>query len=145
MRTWPRQRTRRADVFAILRLGVGQENLGHLRAAAVEEADIADTLHDFAGRLLGENLERRVSRAAFADPGGHFDQFVVGECAIQLFHDAWGQAGISQHDNGTQRVRKTAQMFLLFLGKWHGTIIVAIYNAQTLQKQFPLAHRTRQR
>src|SRR5277367_4053890 len=61
MRTWQRPRTRRADIngFAMLSSGVGQENLGNLRVAPVEEADIADPLHDFAGRLLGQIIERR--------------------------------------------------------------------------------------
>jgi hypothetical protein len=132
MHTWFRQSTRRADidVYAILLLGVGQENLGHLRAAAVEETHIADTLHDFAGCLLGENLERRVALGAFPDPGRHFDQFVIGEGAIQFLHDVRGQAGISQHDNGLQRVPQAAQMFLLFLGQRHPKIIVESQNAQ---------------
>lgn len=102
MHTWLQQSTGPAEinVIAILVLGVGQENLGHLRAAAVEEADIADPLHDFAGGLLGESLERCVPCAAFPDPGGHLDQFMIGEGAIQFLHDVWGQAGISQHDDG---------------------------------------------
>jgi hypothetical protein len=132
MHTWLQQSTRLAEinVIAILVLGVGKENLGHLRAAAVEEADIADTLHDLAGRLLGENLERCVPRAAFPNPGGDLDQFMIGEGAIQFLHDVWGQAGISQHDDGAQRVAQTAQMFLLFLGECHPTIIVIPQNAQ---------------
>jgi hypothetical protein len=132
MPTWRQQSTRRADlnVIAILLSGVGQENLGHLSAAAVEKADIADTLHDFAGCLLGQIIERRLARGALPDPGGHLDQFVIGEGAIQFLHDVRGQAGISQHDNGLQRVPQAAQMFLLFLGQCHPKIIVESPNAQ---------------
>jgi hypothetical protein len=128
MHTWLQQSTRLAEInaVAILVSGVGQENLGHLRAAAVEEADVADTLHDFAGRLPGQIIERRVPRAAFPDPGGHLDQFMIGEGAIQFLHDVRSQAGISQHDDGAQGVAQTAQMFLLFLGqRCHRAIIVA--------------------
>ena len=135
MPTWLQQSTRLAEInaIALLVLGVGQENLGHLRAAAVEEADIADTLHDFAGGLPGQIIERRVPRAAVPDPRGHLDQFMIGEGAIQFLHDVWGQAGISQHDDGAQGVAQTAQMFLLFLGQLcHRAIIVASQNAQAL-------------
>ena len=102
MHTWLQQSTRLAEInaIALLVLGDGQENHGHLRAAAVEEADIADPLHDFAGGLLGESFERCVACAAFPDAGGHLDQFMIGEGAIQFLHDVWGQAGISQHDDG---------------------------------------------
>lgn len=130
MPTSPR-RTRRADIiFAIFCLGVGQEDLRYQRTAAVEEADVADPLHDFAGGLPGQIIERHVARAAFPDAGGHLDQFVIDEGAIQFFHDVRGQAGISQHDEGVQRVPQTAQMFLLFLGKRHRVIIVAVENAE---------------
>ena len=94
---------------------------------------------------LAENLERSIPRAPVPDPGRHFDQFVIGERALQFLHHPWGQAGISQHDNGAQGVAQTAQIFLLFLGKCHLAIIVACQNAQAFQKQFPLAGRTRQR
>jgi len=126
MHTWLQQSTRPAEinVIAILVLGVGQENFGHLRAAAVEEADIADSLHDFAGGLLGKGLERRVARAALPDARGHFDQFVIGEGALQFFHDVRGQAGISQHDDRAQGVAQAAQMFLLLLGKLCHRIII---------------------
>jgi hypothetical protein len=102
MHTWLQQSTRLAEinVIALPVLGVGQENLRHLRAAAVEETDIADTLHDLAGSLLGQIIERCVPSAALPDPGGHLDQFMIGEGAIQFLHDVWGQAGISQHDDG---------------------------------------------
>src|ERR1700735_1120034 len=89
MPTWPRQRTRRADARgpATGVLSVGQENLGHLRTAAIKHADIADTLHDFAGGLPGQIIERRIPCAALPDPRGHLDQFVIGKGAIQFLHD----------------------------------------------------------
>jgi len=65
---------------------------------------------------LGQSVERRVARAAFSDAGGHLDQFVIREGAIQFLHHSQGYAGISQHDDRVQRVPQAAQMFLLFLG-----------------------------
>ena len=131
MHTWPRAGTRRADRdFKFLFSSVGQENLRQVRAAAVEEADIADPLHDFAAGLPGQIIERRIARGAFADAGGDLDQFVIGEGSIQFLDHARGQAGISQHDERVQRMPQTAQMFLLFLGKHDRMIIVAVENAQ---------------
>ena len=50
---------------------------------------------------------------------------MIGEGAVQFLDHARGQAGISQHDQGVQRVAQTAQMFLLFLGQLcHRAIIV---------------------
>ncbi len=61
---------------------------------------------------------------AFTDPGAHFDQFMVGQGAIQFRDHRVGQPGVAEHDDGVHGMRKPPEVFLLFLRECHGGIIV---------------------
>jgi 23S rRNA (uridine2552-2'-O)-methyltransferase len=86
---------------------------------------VTHSLHEFRPRAVRELGERLVANAALAHPRADLDQFVIGQGAIQFVDDAVGEAGVAEHDDGTQGMRQSAQMLFLLLGECHRRIIVA--------------------
>jgi 23S rRNA (uridine2552-2'-O)-methyltransferase len=87
---------------------------------------VTDALYELAGRAAREARQRVVAGIAFSDSGAHFDQFMVGQGAIQFRNDRVGQPGVAEHDDRVHGMREAAQVFLLFLSEWHGGIIVVV-------------------
>lgn len=85
---------------------------------------MADPLHQLAGGAARERCQRLVASVAICDSGAYFDQFMVGQGAIQFRYDGVRQPGVAEHDDGVHGMRETAQMFLLFLRECHYAIIV---------------------
>jgi 23S rRNA (uridine2552-2'-O)-methyltransferase len=98
---------------------------------------MAYPLYELGLSAVRERVQRAVAGVALADPGAHFDQFVIGQGAIQFSDHAVRQPGIAEHDDGTHGVRKPPQVFLLFFGECHRGIIVLA------QLKIPMPKRTK--
>lgn len=77
---------------------------------------MADALHQFARGARGQLVQRGIARGALTDARSDFDQFVIGQRAVQLAYDAFAEACVAEHDYGIQGMCQAPQVFLLFLG-----------------------------
>lgn len=80
---------------------------------------MSDALHDDGGGPPRQFVQGGIALGPLTDSGAHLDELVILERPIELIHDAVREPGVAQQNQGMQRVRKPAKVFLLLFGKCH--------------------------
>ncbi len=81
---------------------------------------MSDALHDDRRCAPRQFVQGGIPLGALADPGAHLDELVILERPIELVDDAVREPGIAQQNQGMQRMREAAKVFLLLFGNCHG-------------------------
>jgi 23S rRNA (uridine2552-2'-O)-methyltransferase len=87
---------------------------------------MTDALHQFGRRARARLARACVANIPLADSSADFDEFVVGEGAVQFVDHAVGEAGVAEHHDGTQGCAKRRRCFFCFSDRFIRPSIVNV-------------------
>lgn len=86
------------------------------RVAPEDQQYVADALDTVSLGLFANGVDHSGTRLAIRSIDADFDQLVIGQGLFDLGQYGFGEAGIADNDNGTERMAEAAQMaFLTFV------------------------------